>query len=104
MTATQYLPTSAVSQVANFVQFSSTVSTLNTAIQAAFASAVGTIVVQADTVSGQTSNALIISNDQQVFSVPPNNWVGYNKGTWTQYTPAQMNGNAASVYSQYFTS
>lgn len=103
MTATQYLPT-AVVVPQSFVQFSSTVSALNTAIQTAFAAAAGTIVVQADTVSGQTSNALIIVNDQTVFSVPPNNWVGFNGGVWTQWTPTQMNGNAASVFTQYFSS
>ena len=104
MTATTYLPTPLVGQVQSFVQFNSTVSALNTAIQAAFASAAGTIVVQADTVSGQTSNAVIIVNDSVVFSVPPNNWVGYNNGAWSQWTPAQMNGGSNSVFTQYFTS
>lgn len=103
MTATTYLPTPLVSKVHSFVQFSSTVSTLSTAVLAAFASA-GTIVIQADTVSGQTSNAVIIVNDTVVFSVAPNNWVGYNFGTWSQYTPTQMNGSASSLYSQYFAS
>lgn len=104
MTATTYLPTVLVGKVQSFVQFSSTVSALNTAIQSAFASQVGTIVVQADTVAGQTSNALVIVNDNIVFSVVPSNWVGYNFGTWAQWTPAQVNGDASSKFSQYFAS
>lgn len=104
MTATPYLPTPLVGKVQNFVQFSSTVSALNTAIQSAFASVVGTIVVQADTVSGQTSNALVIANDNVVFSVVPGNWVGYNNGQWSQWTNAQMAGGPATVFTPYFTS
>jgi hypothetical protein len=104
MTATAYLPTKEVAKVQNFVQFSSTVSALNTAIQAAFAATAGTIVVQADTVANQTSNALVIVNDSVVFSVVPNNWVGFNFGTWSQWTPAQVNGSPTSTFTQYFTS
>lgn len=100
---TTYLPTKEIDKIQNFVQFSSTVSALNTAIQTAFSSA-GTIVVQADTVSGQTSNAVIIFNDSIVFSVAPTNWVGYNFGTWSQWTVAQMAGGPSSTYTQYFTS
>ena len=106
MTATNYLPTPLVGQVQSFVQYTTGggVSALNTAMQAAFAATAGTIVVQADTVSGQTSNALVIVNDSVVFSVVPNNWVGYNQGTWTQWTVAQMAGGPNSVYTQYFAS
>jgi hypothetical protein len=104
MTAVQYLPTPLVGKVQTFAHFSSTVSALNTDIQAAFASTVGTIVVQADTISGQTSNALIISNDSVVFSVPPGNWVGYNNGQWSQWTNAQMAGGPSTIFTPYFTS
>ena len=103
MTATTFIPTKEVAKVQNFVQFSSTVSALNTAMQSAFGSA-GTVVVQADTVPNQTSNAVVIFNDNVVFSVAPNNWVGYNNGQWSQWTPAQMNGNSSSMFTQYFTS
>jgi hypothetical protein len=102
--AAQYLPTPLVGKVQLFVHFSSTVSALNTDIQGAFATTVGTVVVQADTVTGQTSNALVISNDNTVFSVAPGNWVGYNNGQWTQWTNAQMAGGPSTVFTPYFTS
>jgi hypothetical protein len=99
MAATQYLPIAEVAKVQNFVQFSSTVSALQTALNGAFSSA-GNVQCMADTTAGQTSNALVIVNDNIVFSVPPNNWVGWNNGAWAQYTPAQMTAN----FVQYFTS
>jgi hypothetical protein len=102
-TATTYLPTPLVGKVHTFVHFNSTVTALNTDIQGSWGSA-GTIVVQADTVTGQTSNAVIIFNDNIVFSVAPGNWVGYNFGQWAQYTPAQVNGNSVSLFSTYFSS
>jgi hypothetical protein len=103
VSATQYIPTKHLNDVINALQFSSTVSALNTAIQTQWGS-LGTIVVQADTKPGQTSNALIVYNDQQVFSVAPNNWVAFNGGVWTQWAPAQVNGDINSIYAQYFTS
>jgi hypothetical protein len=105
MAATQYLPTSEVVKVKNFVQFSSTVSAFNTALQGAFATASVVIQVQADPNTGKTSNAQVIINDsQQVISVAPNNWLGFNSGVWEQYTPAQMNGDINSLFTPYFTS
>lgn len=101
MTATQYLPTSEVAKVQLFVQFSSTVSAFNTSMQT-FAAAAGTIVVQADTVT--SGNALVIVNDNVVFSVPPGSWAGYNSGTWSQYLNAQMLGGANTAFTPYFTS
>lgn len=100
MTATQYLPIASISYIENYVQFSSTTSALATALTTAFGTQAGSIQVLADTTSGKTSNALVVVNDTVVFSVPANNWVGYNKGQWTNNSPAQMTAN----YLQYFTS
>lgn len=99
--ANLYLPTKHVADVITLVQFNSTVSALNTALQTSFSTG-GLIVVQADTKVGQTSNALIIFNDVQVFSVAPNNWVGLNGGVWSQWTTAQLNGDVNSLFTQYF--
>jgi hypothetical protein len=102
---TAFLPTSELAKVKNFVQFSGTVSAFNTALQGAFAGASVTIQTQADPNTGFTSNAQVIINDnQQVVSVAPNNWLGFNAGVWEQYTPAQMNGGINSQYAPYFTS
>lgn len=100
MTATQYLPIGLVSKVQNFVQFSSTTTALATALNTAFAANAGFIQVSADTTSGQTTYALVVAADNVVFSVPPNNWVGFNNGVWAQYTPSQL----AASFTQYFTS
>jgi hypothetical protein len=43
-------------------------------------------------------------NDNIVFTVPPGSWVGYNRGRWSQFTNAQMNGDTSSVFTQYFSS
>lgn len=102
-TATTYLPTKEVAKVQTFCHFNGTVSALNTDIQGVWGS-LGTIVVQADTVPNQTSNAVVIFNDNIVFSVAPGNWVGYNFGQWAQYTAAQVNGNSVSLFTQYFSS
>lgn len=103
MTATAYLPTKEVAKVQNFVQFTTGagVSALNTALQT-FAAAAGTILAQTDAIT--SGNALVIVNDNTVFSVAPNNWVGFNFGTWSQWTPAQVAGGPNSTFTQYFTS
>lgn len=78
------------------------VSGLSTALTSAFAATAGTIQVSAD---GQvTGNALVVANDTSVTSVAPSNWLGFNNGLWTQYTPAQMNGSPGSLFAQYFSS
>lgn len=78
------------------------VSGLSTALTSAFAVTAGTIQVSAD---GQvTGNALVVANDSVVMSVVPANFLGFNNGQWTQYTPTQMNGSPGSVFAQYYTS
>ena len=103
MAPTAYIKTTEAAKVQNFVQYTTGggVSAFNTALQA-FASSAGTILAQADTIT--SGNALVIVNDNMVFTVPPNNWVGYNFGSWSQWTPAQVNGGPNSTFTQYFTS
>jgi hypothetical protein len=71
---------------------------LNTALTSAYAASAGTIQCFAD--SQVTGNALVVANDVTVLSVAPTNWVGWNGGQWSQYTPAQLTAN----FVQYFTS
>jgi hypothetical protein len=103
MTAVQYLPASEVQKVQNFVQFASpqgTTTLLATALNTAFGATAGNVQVMADTTTGQTSYALVVVNDNIVFSVPPNNYITYANGAWAQYTPSQI----AASWVQYFTS
>lgn len=105
MSATLFIPTAELDKVKGFIQFSGTVSAFNTALQGVFASASVLIQVQADPNTGKTSNAQVIINDnEKVFSVAPNGWLGYNGGAWELRTAADMNGDINSTYSQYFTS
>lgn len=83
-----YVPTVNLSPLYNFVQFSSTVSAFQTALNTAFPG-LG-IQVFADTTSGQTSWAVVVVSDTITLSVPPNNYVGLNQGIWTQYTPTKL--------------
>jgi Tfp pilus assembly protein PilP len=83
-----YLPTANLSPLLTFTQFSSTVGALQTALIAAYPSL--NIQVVADTLSGETTNAVVISNNSTVFTVPPGSYVGYNNGQWTQYTAAKL--------------
>lgn len=95
-----YLPTANIT-VFNFVQFTTAagVSALQTALNGMSGVTSGQVQVFAD---AQTSgNALVVFNDQQVFSVPPNNYVGYNGGSWAQYLPAKMAGGASSIFTAY---
>jgi hypothetical protein len=92
-----YLPTSSLSPLWNFVTFSSTVSALETALQAAFPTQ--NVQVYAD---DQTAgNALVVANQQVVFSVAPGRSVGWNQGSWASYSPAQMAGGASSLFTAY---
>lgn len=102
MAATQYLPIAEVQKVQSFVQYTSVggVAGLQTALTSAFGTAAGAIQCLADTTAGKTSNALVIVNDNLVFSVPQNNWVGFNSGAWAQYSPTDLSAN----FVQYFTS
>lgn len=101
MTATQFLPTPLLAQVVSFVQYSSTPSALQSALTAAFPQA-GAIQVFAD--GDVAGNALVVANDEAVFSVPANSWVGWVNGQWSQYTPTQMTGQAGTAYGPYFNS
>jgi hypothetical protein len=94
-----YLPTTSLSPLYTFVQFSGTVSAFQTALNSAFPG-LG-IQCFADTTSGQTSWAVVVIGDVTVFAVPPNNWVGYNLGSWSQYVPAKMAGGASSLFTVY---
>lgn len=94
-----YLPTASLSPVYTFIQFSGTVSAFQTALNSAFPG-MG-IQCFADTTSGQTSWAVVVINDTTVIPVPPNNWVGYNLGSWTQYVTAKLAGGGASLFTAY---
>jgi hypothetical protein len=90
-----YLPTANLSPLQTFTQYSSTVSALQTALQTAYPSL--NIQVIADTVSGETTNAVVISNNSIVFTVPTGSYVGYNGGAWSQYTAAKF----ATLFTTY---
>jgi hypothetical protein len=90
-----------LSPLYSFVQFSGTVSALQTALNAMPTVTSGTVQCFADTTTGQTTWAVVVVNDSQVFSVPPNNYVGFNQGTWTQYPAAKMAGGANSIFTTY---
>lgn len=97
---TKYLPAAEVAKVQDFLQFTTSdgVTQFNTDLTGAFGTTAGTIQVSADAqVSG---NALVVVNDNIVFSVPPNSWVTYHNGRWAQYTAPQL----AAGFVQYFTS
>jgi hypothetical protein len=96
-----YLPTANLSPLYNFAQFTTAagIPALQTALNTANPGM--TIQCFADATTGQTSNALVVANDQQVFSVPPNNYVGFNQGAWAQYPAAKLAGGANSLFTQY---
>lgn len=94
-----YLPTKNVTPVFTFFQYTSGggVSGLQTALVAAYT----TVTIQVFTDASVSGNALVVVNDLIVFSVPVNNWVGYNQGTWAQYLPAKLAGGVNSLYTAY---
>lgn len=71
---------------------------LATALNSAFGATAGNIQCFVDTTSGKTTQALVVAADNLVFSVPVGSWVGFNGGTWAQYTAAGL----AAVFTQYF--
>jgi hypothetical protein len=83
-----YVPTANLSPLYSFAQYSSTPSALQTALNALSTVTSGTVQVFAD--AQASGNALVVFNEAQVFSVPANNWVGYNQGTWAQYSNAKF--------------
>jgi hypothetical protein len=96
-----YVPTANLTPLYSFSQYTSGGGTsgLQTALNAQPGITSGQVQVFADAqVSG---NALVVFNEQQVFSVPQNNYVGYNQGTWTQYPAAKMAGGASSIFTTY---
>jgi hypothetical protein len=92
-----YLPTSSLSPLWTFVQYSSTVSALETALQAAFPSQ--NVQVYAD--DQAAGNALVVANQTTSFSVASGRYVGFNQGSWATYSTAQMAGGANSVFTAY---
>lgn len=102
MAATSYLPKSEVAKVQRFVQFTTvgTVDGFETDLNTEFGATAGFIQVVADSTTGRTANALVIVNDNIVFSVPPNSSASWFGGQWTQLTAAQL----TSGFTQYFTS
>lgn len=103
--ANTYLPTASLSPQYTFFQFTTGagVTALNTALNTAYNTLFPGMTIQcfADTSAGHTTWALVVVNEQLVFSVPPNNYVGFNLGTWAQYLPAQVAGGASSLFTAY---
>lgn len=92
-----FLETRDAVDVFNFVQFSGTVSALATALNAA----IGGTSVQCFADGVTSGNALVVHNNVTVFSVPPNYWVGFNKGSWEVLAAAKVAGGANSTYTPY---
>ena len=94
-----YLPTANLSPTYSFFQFTTGagVAALETALRAAFADQ--NVQVYAD--DNTVGNALVIVNGERAMSVPPNNYVGYNLGSWTNYAPAKMAGGGSSLFTAY---
>lgn len=96
-----YVPTANLTPLYTFTQF--TTGGGPSALQTALNTAYPGLGIQCflDTTSGRTTWALVVVADSTVFSVPPNNYVGYNLGTWAQYPAAQMAGGASSTFTVY---
>lgn len=94
-----YLPTANLTPQYTFFQFTTGagVAALETALRAAYTDQ--NVQVYAD--DNTAGNALVVVNGAQALSVPPNNWIGYNLGSWTQYAPAKMAGGGASLFTAY---
>lgn len=94
-----YLPTANLTPLYKFTQFTTLagVSALETALRTD--APTQNVQVYADTQT--TGNALVVANDQRAISVPPNSYVGYNRGTWAIHTAAELNGDANSLYKAY---
>lgn len=92
-----YLKSSVVTDVYTFVQFSGTVSALQTALNAALGGT--TVQTFADGIT--SGNALIVHNNVVVFSVAPNFYIGYNHGQWEVKSAAKMAGGVNTDYTPY---
>ena len=91
-----FLQTQDAIDVYTFTQFSGTVGALATALNAAVEPNIQTF---ADGVTA--GNALVVVDGSQVFSVPPNYYVGLNKGVWEVLAAAKLAGGGNSTYTPY---
>jgi len=71
------------------------------AFQTALIAAFPTLTIQCFADGQVSGNALVVTNDQMVISVAPNNYAGYNGGVWAQYPAAKMAGGANSLFTTY---
>lgn len=71
-----------------------------TALNSAFGAAAGNIQCVVDNTSGLTTQAVVVSGDTTVFSVPLGGFVSYFQNTWQQLTPTQL----AASYTPYYVS
>jgi hypothetical protein len=94
-----YLPTVNLAPLFNFVQF--TTGGGASALQTALNAMSGVTNVQCFADAQTSGNALVVHNETTVFSVPPNNYVGFNQGQWTQYPAAKLAGGANSTFTAY---
>lgn len=72
---------------------------LSTALNSSFGATAGNVQVFVDTTSGQTSNAVVDSQNTTVFSIPRGAWVGFNNGAWSSYATSAALTAAFSQYS-----
>ena len=82
-----YLPTASLSPLYIFVQKTSTSAALQSALITAFPSVAS---IQCFDDAANAGSSLVVVNDVQVMTIPSTNWLGYNQGTWTQYTNAKF--------------
>jgi lysophospholipase L1-like esterase len=98
VTASQFTRTTDIPDTHGFVQFGGSVADFGAALISAFGDAHTLVQTQVDPNSDFTTHAqVIINDDERIFSVPPNSWLGFNGGTWEQRAPSEMNG---AVYTQ----
>jgi hypothetical protein len=94
-----YVPTANLTPLYTFTQF--TTGGGPSALQTALNTAYPGMNIQCFADAQVATNCLVVVADSQVFSVPPNNYVGFNQGTWAQYPAAKMAGGANSTFTQF---
>lgn len=92
-----FLQTEDAQDVYTFVQYSSTASALQTALNGAL----GGTTVQCFADAANAGNALVVHNSGTVFSVPASSYVGYNRGKWEVKTAAKMAGGVNTDYTPF---